>query len=120
MRQCRGSRQSTTSYRSAFEPSGLMSYWSADPGRQARTVVRVAPGWPNRRSDLVRPACTPCNRTCPTKGHIAGVQWPSRRDLRSSVTKNPAGLVTHDMEPEDQELVHRACGGDDASFGLLV
>jgi RNA polymerase sigma-70 factor (ECF subfamily) len=24
------------------------------------------------------------------------------------------------MEPEDQELVHRACGGDDASFGLLV
>lgn len=24
------------------------------------------------------------------------------------------------MEPPDEELVHRACGGDDASFGLLV
>jgi RNA polymerase sigma-70 factor (ECF subfamily) len=36
------------------------------------------------------------------------------------VTKSGDGEVTLIMEPEDDELVHRARAGDDASFGLLV
>lgn len=52
---------------------------------------------------------------CPTPSDTA-VLHP----LRSHVTKTGDAEVTLGMEPGDDELVRRARGGDDASFGLLV
>ena len=45
---------------------------------------------------------------------------PFSRPVPSHVTKPGDAEVTVVMEQGDDELVHRARGGDDASFGLLV
>lgn len=45
---------------------------------------------------------------------------PLQRPASGDVTKSGDAEVTLVMEPGDDELVHRARSGDDASFGLLV